>query len=394
MTIETPPLKLQITLWLIAGLTMLSGTVISASLPGISSHFLSNDSALDNILSRLILTIPALTIAIVAPIAGVIIQKVGRLKPLYFGLVVYALAGCTGLFADSIWTILAGRIGLGLAVAFILTVSTTLTGDYIQGEFQRQRFMAIQGSFITFAGAVFLAGGGFLCEINWRIPFGIYFVSLLMIPLVVSAFYEPEPVAKSADGSDSGYAGPGGYLTTMPVFVAAFLTMVIFFVVPTQLPFLVQHMGGSGSDAGLVMGVGPIVAGVVSFYYAKIRRVLSVRQVFAMVCLMQGVGLAAVGFADQIWQLYLPFIFVGIGNGLSMANTNVWFLQLAAPAKRAKLSGLLTGSLFLGQFCSPLFIQPLLHVMELHMVFTFYGVILLVVAVLIFLIKTRFFPER
>jgi MFS family permease len=161
--------------------------------------------------------------------------------------------------------------------------------------------------------------------------------------------------------------------------------------VPTQLPFVVQSMGGSGADAGMVMGVGPLVSAFTSLFYVKLRKYLNIRNVFVFVCIVQGIGLGAVGFASHLWQLYFPFIFLGIGNGFAFSNTSVWFLHIVAPAKRAKLSGILTGSFFLGQFCSPLFIQPFLDIlhMPLNHVFTLYGGVLLVIAVLLFLFKPR-----
>jgi hypothetical protein len=67
-----------------------------------------------------------------------------------------------------------------------------------------------------------------------------------------------------------------------------------------------------------------------------------------------------------------------------MANIGAWFLSLVAPQKRAKLSGILTGSFFLGQFCSPFFVHPFLGVMQLHSVFSLFGCFLLIAGAVVF----------
>ncbi|MDR0747748.1 MAG: MFS transporter [Helicobacteraceae bacterium] len=380
----------KLTLWLLACLTMLSGTVIAASLPGISSHFVSGSDG--EIMSRLILTIPALTVALVAPVAGLLIHRFGKKRLIYIALVFYAAAGVTGLFVESIWTLLAGRIGLGASIAVMMTAGTSLIGDYFVGR-ERERFLSVQGAFITLGGVFFLTGGGMLSDISWRAPFGVYFVSLLLIPLVYKGLCEPEPI-KTHTKKEAGIFGKGGYWDVFPVFCVAFFTMLIFFIVPTQLPFLVmEHMGGSGKEVGVVMGIGPLFGAAAALSYAKIRERLSIKKVYIIVCALQGVGLGVVGLADEVWQLYAPFVCVGIGSGLAMANANAWFLDLAAAPKRAKLSGILTGSFFLGQFCSPLFVHPFLLFMPLSRVFSLFGCFLLIAALLLVLTRVINLPR-
>ena len=194
-----------------------------------------------------------------------------------------------------------------------------------------------------------------------------------------------EPKKHEDRAQNASIFGRGGYFDALPSFAVAFFTMAIFYIVPTQLPFVVMdYMKGSGIDAGIVMGVGPFFAAFSALSYARLRRRLSLKAIYAIICLSQGAGLAVVGLASEVWQLYAPFILVGIGNGLAMANTNAWFLQLAAPQKRAKLSGILTGSFFLGQFCSPFFVHPFLNFMQLHSVFSLFGCFLLLASMILF----------
>src|SRR4051794_34534112 len=74
-----------------AGLTIMAPALIAPSLPAMADHY-GNDT-----LVRLTLTITSLAIAIGAPFAGMLADRIGR-RPILLGwLTVYAVAGTAGL---------------------------------------------------------------------------------------------------------------------------------------------------------------------------------------------------------------------------------------------------------------------------------------------------------
>lgn len=84
------------TLLLIAALTIMSGATIAPSLPAIEAHFAATKNA--GLLTRLVLTLPALFIAFCAPFAGGLADRFGR-RPLLIGsIVLYGFAGISGLW--------------------------------------------------------------------------------------------------------------------------------------------------------------------------------------------------------------------------------------------------------------------------------------------------------
>ena len=121
--------KIQISLLLIATMGVMSGITVVSSLPLISQTF--SDLPHIEFLSKLMLTIPSIIIALFAPIAGVIVDKFGRLRPLYTGVILFVLGGSSGFYLDNFYAILAGRAVLGIAVALLMTSSTALIGDYL-----------------------------------------------------------------------------------------------------------------------------------------------------------------------------------------------------------------------------------------------------------------------
>jgi len=79
MSKNTPALKL--TILLVSCLTVMSIVTISPSLPEMSQAFPEIGNA--EFLVKLVLTFPALFIAITSPFAGLLIDRYGRLKLLW-----------------------------------------------------------------------------------------------------------------------------------------------------------------------------------------------------------------------------------------------------------------------------------------------------------------------
>ncbi|MEO0013265.1 MAG: Bacillibactin exporter, partial [Cyanobacteriota bacterium] len=161
-------LPLKATLLLTSTLTVMSGATIAPSLPAMQEYFA--DVPNSALLVRLVLTIPALFIAIGGLFAGQLVDRLGR-KPLLIGsALLYGIAGSSGFILNSLGAILVGRALLGLSVAGIMTGVTTLIGDYYTGQ-TRANFMGLQAAFMGLGGVVFLSVGGFIADLNWRFPF-------------------------------------------------------------------------------------------------------------------------------------------------------------------------------------------------------------------------------
>ena len=196
---QTP---IKVAILLISSLTVMSGATIAPSLPQIAKVF--GDVPNAEFLSKLILTMPALFVAISAPLAGRFIDKYGRLKLLFVSIVFYAFAGASGFFLNDLYHILIGRAALGVFVGAIMTIATTLIGDYFEGQ-DRQRFIGIQGAFMALGGVVFVGSGGLLADVSWRAPFLIYFSALIFLPIIMSILKEPKRAVATEEKEGSGY---------------------------------------------------------------------------------------------------------------------------------------------------------------------------------------------
>lgn len=192
----------KITVLLVSMLTIMAGTPVSPALPKIAIAFAGEPHA--DLLARLVLTMPALFTVIGAPIAGIIADRFGRKPLVLVSLALYAVAGTSGFFAETLQQLLVGRAFLGLAVGGCITAGTALITDYYQGA-ERVKLLGFQAAFTTGGGVLFISLGGFLAELGWRYPFLLYLVAVVIFGLAISLLYEPVrmrgPVEDGGDNS-------------------------------------------------------------------------------------------------------------------------------------------------------------------------------------------------
>jgi MFS family permease len=351
----------------------MSGITVVSSLPLMSQTF----SAIDHIefLSKLMLTIPSIMIALFAPFAGYIVDKWGRLKPLYIGIFLFVLGGSSGFYLKDFYLILLGRAILGLAVALIMTSSTALIGDYFNEE-TRHKFMSKQGLAVAMGGIIFITSGGLLAQIHWSYPFAIYFIPLLFLPLLLKSLYEP----KKHKHSDS----PELETTLLPVYLTGFFVMVLFYMLPTQLPYLIVNtLGGQPQTIGFVIATAMTFNALTSMQYAKIKAKLGYIEIYSLTFILFSMGLFFISQTTSVNGLFFATAPIGMAFGLLLVNTNAWFLSKVPPSKRGRSSGILTSSFFLGQFSSPLLFQPIVSRYGIQSLFFIISILAFLIALVL-----------
>ncbi|HZF43996.1 MAG TPA: MFS transporter [Sphingomonadaceae bacterium] len=375
MTVTGLPLKgPALTLLLVSSLTVMSGATIAASLPALEAHFDGTPNV--GLLARLVLTVPAAAIVISAPLAGLLADRIGRRPLLVLAIILFAVAGASGLVLDSLPALLVGRAALGIGVGAIMTVATALAGDYFAGP-QRQAFMGRQGAFTGIGGLAFITGGGLLAGLHWRAPFAIYALALLLIPLVITQLRNPPaPPAQPIAGEAVAPARANRGLVLL-LYVGALLNSIAFYLIPTQLPFLLADRGiDTPFLAGLAIGFATIVSAAVSLNYRRISQAASPGNVFAAGFALMGISYGLVAFSPDFAVTLTAMAIAGGGLGLMMPAFSFTALELAPTASRGAIVGGLTSAIFLGQFISPFISQPWAATYSLASAFGAMGVLL------------------
>jgi MFS family permease len=377
-----------ILLW-VSTLTVMAGATIAPSLPAMQVHFAEVPNAPYWV--RLILTVPALAIAIGAPFVGALIDRLGRKPLLTAALIVYGLAGSSGLWLDEIAPILLGRAFLGVSVAGIMTTAIALIADYYTGS-ARGQFLGLQSAFMALGGVIFLTVGGFLADLNWRAPFGIYFIALVLVPCVLLVL--PEPSRKVSNEGTSVLEEPAHLPINLVVltYAIALLSQIVFYLIPTQLPFYLKELvSANSSQSGMAIALTTLFSAISSLSYQRIKSRLTFINIYGLAFLNMAFGYALVSFAAN-WGLVLPGLAIaGLGLGLLMPNMNFCLTSIAPGLLRGRVLGGLTTSFFLGQFLSPLASQPLSQAVGLKATYGYAGAVMAVMAVatLVFLLRQK-----
>ena len=372
----------KLTLLIGSTLTVMAGAVIAPALPQISREFADVPGI--ELLSRLVLTLPALFMGILAPLAGYLTDRAGRKKVLLFSLILYAVAGTTGLYFNDFWWILAGRALLGIAVGGLITAIITLIGDYFDGE-DRSRFMGLQAAYAGMGGLIFISLGGVLADINWRMPFLLYFVSLIVWVMALISVYEPErtkEVEKENAGEPEKKRGDKIPSIVFLVYGITFFSALVFYMIPVQMPFMLNEMEGiTNTKIGFAIAFVNVASVTTSVNYGRIRRKISFQAIMAIVYFLVFLGFMIISQSDSYIMMIVGVIFSGLGFGLMLPNINLWLISLAPASMRGRLVGYLNMSLFLGMFGSPIVIQPLVASTDLYFTFFLVGLLLLVMAI-------------
>jgi MFS family permease len=255
----------------------MAGATIAPALPAMQVYFTTgpgSESATPipgvDYLVRLALTLPALLIALGAPVVGIIIDRLGRKPLLLIALLLYGLAGSSGFVLSSLQLILVGRAILGTRVAGIMVTATTLIADYYSGS-ARAQFLGLQAAFMGLGGVLFLSLGGLLADLNWRFPFLIYLMAWVLLPCALAFLPEPERYQSTP-------IPPGGVAPVpepLPIelialtYGIAVVTQTVFYLIPVQLPFyLKQLVQANAAQSGLAIALSTLFSAISALFFS------------------------------------------------------------------------------------------------------------------------------
>lgn len=329
-------------------LPVLGAVLLAPVLPRMQAHFA--EVAGSAVLVPIVLTLPALMIAVLAPFAGVIADRLGRKPLLLASMAVYVLCGVLPLWLDSLPAIVASRAGIGLAEAGIMTCCTTLMGDYYSGA-RRERLFALQMVATSLSAAVFIALGGFLGQNDWRTPFALYAVGLVFLPLMTWKLWEPQarvqPLAAAA-----ARAFPWRALT--PMYALALLAGLSLFIVPVQAGYLLNLLHvDAPQQIGMTMGANQFGVLVGALGFRLLSRLRS-QHVLLIAYGLAGVGGLLMAGATSHAQVVVAVLINGLGIGLMLPTLITWIMAQVGFDQRGRAAGCFTAAIFAGEFISPL----------------------------------------
>lgn len=349
---------------LLAGSCMpvLGSVLITPILPQLSEVF--GDQPGSEVLVPMIVAIPALIIAIFAPFAGQIVDRLGRKNLLIVAMFAYALVGTAPAWLEDLQLILFSRVLVGVCEAAIMTVCTTLIVDYFHEEKRRTRYLGLQTVVTTLAATVFIAVGGALGVAGWHTPFWVYAISILIAVPMIFLLWEP----RRDDRTDAHVAGiAAGEKVRVPwKLLAAPLVVTLFggftfYVLIIETSYLVVGTGVAATDTG-VIGLAAALASLATaagaFTFARIAK-LAPRVQLPIAFGLQAIGMLVIWLGGGLPAVIVGAIIASAGSGLLLPTLLTWALSKIAFEQRGRSTGWWQTSFYLGQFLTPILMGAL-----------------------------------
>ncbi|MCB2066402.1 MAG: MFS transporter [Erythrobacter sp.] len=316
----------------------------------------------------MVLTFPALCVAILCPFAGMLGDYFGKRKLLLASFLVYAAVGVAPVFLTDLTHILISRVGVGMAEALIYVLSTTMIADFYHGE-ARNKWLAAQPAFASMSALLFFNLGGILGEVSWRTPFWVYGSALVMFALVWRFTWEPEKTADDhAEGESKALAeahvGETAHSLSWEGFPWGRMALIVLITIYGAVFFYtVQIQASSGlnvlgmtspAEAGFWTSVASVGVPLGTLIYGKWGARIGVARLLLVEFALLATGFFTMGTASETIQFLVGCFVNQLGAGLLLPTLLVWSMSILPFEVRARGAGFWQSAFALGQWLSPL----------------------------------------
>lgn len=357
---------------------------LAPALPTLMAHF----SYIPNhqVLVPMILTAPGLCIAVLSPFAGRLSDLLGRRRLILIAMFLYGVGGIAPFFMDSFWMVMTGRILLGIAESFVLTIGNALLADYFS-EHERPKWLSVQGIVGPVLATLIISCSGFLAGQGWQWPFIVY---ALAFPIFIAGwFYLWEPVQSKMKEQVPVNVKSFPWRAIFWVCLVTLISSVIYYVYIIHFSLVLTANGITNeSRIGMITAIASIAVPLGAYLFKKI----SGRSVFFLLLIIYSLmGLGYIGMSvvhDEKLIVTTAWI-QQIAVGLTVPTLVAWALKSLPAEHRGLGMGFWAASFFIGQFVNPL-VVGFLNQLTGGIITTVFvvGIICLLVAGLVWLPKS------
>jgi MFS family permease len=209
---------------------------------------------------------------------------------------------------------------------------------------------------------------------------------VLLVPVIL---YLEEPPRATAHAA-SGGSGAIPWSRVLFVYAITFVLVAMFYMTAVQLPFLLREIGVERpAFAGIAIATTSLSAALGSWWLPALRHRTGTLRVYAAAFGLMGAGYVIVGAFPHYAAVVAGAFVAGIGVGLFFPASNIAVLGLAPPAVRGRIIGGLTTAIFLGQFASPILVEPVVAATGIGGAFVACGAAMVAAALVLALVRDR-----
>lgn len=339
-------MKIKLSILSVSLLTLMAGAAVAPGLSEVSRIFAGYSPTV----VKLVISLPPLLIIPFSLLSGFLSSLMGKKNLLITGLVVYLIGGVGASFVDSLPFLLVFRAVLGMGTGIILPLSTGLIADFYHGD-ERAKMLGFSSAFNCLGTILANIAAGILVAINWHYIFYVYYLAVPVLFLAIPFI----PVKISAGQESLCKAIVPRELTYWAL--AAFLTMLAFFGVVTNLSLLIDHRNiGSSHVSGLMFALNSLCMLFAGAFFLTVQKKLK-RWYAPCVLFLMAAGYTGLMITGSLTLLIVSIISSGLGTGLAFPFIMNKASQYAREDNSIFIMGIVSGSAFLGQFLSPIILD-------------------------------------
>ncbi len=340
---------------LLAGscMSVLGAVLIAPVLPQMSGTFAGTPGV--DVLVPIVLTVPALLIGLAAPFAGIVVDRLDRKRLLLIAMVAYSVFGTAPLYLNSLGAIVGTRVLVGVCEAAIMVCCTTLIGDYWSGP-RRSKYLGLQTLVAALSATVFLAVGGVLGASGWRTPFWMYVIALLLVIPMAKLLWQP---ARPAGYVKGAALVPVPWRKLLGPCLVTLFGGIVFYALIVELSFVLTDVGiSSTATIGAISAAMSLATAAGAIMFGKLSR-FSPRVLLPIEFILAAAGLIIVFATTSVAVITIGAILTGFGTGMLLPTLLTWAVNRLTFLQRGRGVGIWTGTLFVGEFLSPLIIAAI-----------------------------------
>lgn len=344
-------------------LPVLAVVIVAPVLPAMQNHFAATPMA--PMLVPMSMTIPSFMIAIVAPTVGLILDLYGRRRILLGGVIAYACVGLAPLWLQSLQSIMISRALLGVIAGVVLVAVTTFLCDMFLGA-RRDRVQGLQAMVTNLAAMGFFALGGALGATNWRLPFLVMGLTVVLVPFLIRTVPAQRRVVVAQGGRVRFRQLPRMPWARLLRRCAITVFAAIVFNAPVvETTFLLQRFDvSSPSTIGMVASLTSVATVVGAVIFLELSTTAPRR------LLVGGFSTAAAGFAVVALSaqaspavggaiVVAGLVTLCVGSGVLLPTVLTWTMRSVNDGQRGRGSGMWVASFYIGQFTCPLIVRAI-----------------------------------
>lgn len=347
----------------IAGfLPIIAIVAMGPAVPAMIEHFANDPEARGKVPAMI--GAPGLAMAILAPFAGILVDRFGRRPLLLLCTALYAVFGSAPLFLDSLDQIYVSRLLLGVSEAGILTVVNTLIGDYWDDK-SRKNWLFLQSMMGPLLGASVALMVGYATKLQWSGVFYVYLVALPIFAMMYGWLFEPQnrPQEQLKTTLTAEITTPFPWGMAARLAAVTFFASMLYYVFIINGTLVFQEVGIDQPERyGAIIFIPSlmVLGGAMLFRFLAMRR--SSLQ-FAFMFALLGTGLAGIGIASTLSMMVAFLAVQQVAVGMAVPVLIAWAQGMFGFNHRGRAMGIWTGAFFLGQSQSP----RLVHFLDAQM---------------------------